>query len=167
MAAAGPDPKPPSNDRLLERIFMSIAIGEQNRLKLLMAQFCSGKPQWISPLSAKSRYRELLEDSLMPTTQSQLAIATLACAICLPNAAAQSPQFANPVRLQAGDHLLGESRLYPSPACYDINGDGRLDVFIGDLMGHVTFALRHQDGSFGNEQKLKDAEGKILDFGNW
>lgn len=82
-------------------------------------------------------------------------------------ASAQGTRFAEPVQVSAGSKLLGKGRLYPSPATYDINGDGRHDVFIGDLIGHITYALRQADGTFGDEQKLKDAKGKVLDFGNW
>lgn len=84
-------------------------------------------------------------------------------------ALAQSDSFAEPVRLRAGNAVLGEGRLFPSPAVHDLNGDGLFDVFIGDLPGRVTFALQQKgDGvTFAEEQKLKDAEGKELDFGNW
>ena len=75
--------------------------------------------------------------------------------------------FAPPVQIKAGKKLLGKGRMYPSPGFHDINGDGLKDVFIGDLRGHITYALRKQDGTFDNEQKLKNARGRIIDFGNW
>lgn len=77
--------------------------------------------------------------------------------------------FALPKQLHAGEALLGKSRLYPSPVAHDIDGDGLADLVVGDLRGHLTYALRLPgDGiRFGNEQQLEDAEGKILDFGNW
>lgn len=78
-----------------------------------------------------------------------------------------APRFAPPVLLKAGDKVIGGTRMYPSPAMYDVNGDGRLDVVIGDLPGRLTFALRRPDGTFADEQKLNDAEGAVLDFGNW
>lgn len=80
-----------------------------------------------------------------------------------------APSFAKPVRLHAGDKLLGTGRLYPSPVAHDINGDKLLDIVVGDLRGHLTFALRQpgEEATYAEEQKLKDAEGKILDFGNW
>lgn len=97
----------------------------------------------------------------------RLTIFALTCATLTSLSFAQGTQFAKPVRINAGDKMLGAGRLYPSPATYDFNNDGLLDIFIGDLRGHITYALRRQDGTFGDEQKLKDAQGKIVDFGNW
>jgi len=92
----------------------------------------------------------------------------LACsATLLSLATGQSAHFADPVILKAGDKACGKGRLYPSPAAYDLDHDGDLDVIVGDLRGHLTFASRRADGSLAAEQKLKDVEGKILDFGNW
>ncbi|MFK7740716.1 MAG: hypothetical protein AB8H80_10365 [Planctomycetota bacterium] len=79
--------------------------------------------------------------------------------------------LAAPVQLTAGDQLLGKGRLYPSPVAHDWNGDGLFDIFVGDLFGHITVAVQQaNDGSmirFDAEQKLKDQNGKVLDFGNW
>jgi hypothetical protein len=98
---------------------------------------------------------------------ADLAAIALICAT-LPSAVfAQGTQFKDPVRLHAGTKMLGMGRMYPSPAAHDINGDGRFDIVIGDLRGHLTFALQQADGTFGAEQKLNDAKGKVLDFGNW
>lgn len=85
-------------------------------------------------------------------------------------AMAQAPTFADPVRLEAGGELLGEGRLFPSPVYQDMNGDGLLDITVGDLVGHITVALRLPgDGPprFGKEKKLEALDGKVLDFGNW
>ena len=83
----------------------------------------------------------------------------------------QSPQFAPPVRLKAGDAFLGEKRLYPSPVLHDLDGDGRIDVVVGDLIGVLTVAPRGNaaDGapSYGPETKVLAADGKPLDFDNW
>jgi len=121
----------------------------------------------------------LPQEAAMQTQRPSPNLLVLTCASLASLAAAQTPQhaqaacdaphtkFAAPVRLQAGDKLLGKGRLYPSPAAHDINGDGRFDIVVGDLRGHLTYALQQQDGTFGDEQKLKATDGKVLDFGNW
>ena len=84
-------------------------------------------------------------------------------------AVAQSPTFAAPVRLKAGDVFLGENRLYPSPVYHDLDGDQCTDIVVGDLRGHLTVAhgVPGKRGTFGAEEKVLGADGQILDFGNW
>ncbi|MEZ6038585.1 MAG: hypothetical protein R3F29_13975 [Planctomycetota bacterium] len=97
----------------------------------------------------------------MKTTKLLLAAACLGAPL--------AAQFADPVLLHAGKKPLGNKRLYPSPTAHDIDGDGRLDYVIGDLPGRLTYALRLPGDAiaFGPEQKLQDAAGAQLDFGNW
>ena len=78
--------------------------------------------------------------------------------------------FATPTRLKAGDSLLGEKRLFPSPVFHDIDGDGLQDIVVGDLIGRMTVALRKPGAgpaTFGAETKLMDVDGKQIDFHNW
>jgi len=77
--------------------------------------------------------------------------------------------FAPPVRLMAGEAFLGEERLFPSPVFHDVNGDGLLDVVVGDLWGRLTVALRKGSDprAYEAETELKAADGKRLDFHNW
>jgi hypothetical protein len=49
---------------------------------------------------------------------------------------------------------------------HDVDGDGRRDIVVGDLMGSVTVALRTDDG-FAAEKPLQDRDGKPLKFHNW
>ncbi len=101
--------------------------------------------------------------------------ATIGCAILFSAyVSAQAPemqvQFAAPKRIQAGDTFLGEGRLYPSPVLHDVDGDKRLDIVVGDLIGKVTVAHRAsgmQAVTFGPEKKLNDRSGKQLRFHNW
>lgn len=88
------------------------------------------------------------------------------------HAPAQAPKasFEAPVRLRAGDAFLGEGRYYPSPVLHDVDGDGKVDVVIGDLLGKVTFGPRLEGGKvlrLGAERPLKDRRGEQLKFHNW
>jgi hypothetical protein len=81
-----------------------------------------------------------------------------------------APTFAPPVRLKAGDKFLGENRLFPSPVYHDLNGDGRADIVVGDLQGHLTVAHRAADAAsalFASEEKVLGADGEIVDLQNW
>jgi hypothetical protein len=101
-----------------------------------------------------------------------LALLSLAASL---QAQAQAPaqpeaKFAPPVRLSAGDKLLGVHRLFPSPVFHDMNGDGLPDLVVGDLVGKITVALRLPGAdprAFAAETELKAADGKLLDFHNW
>jgi len=79
-------------------------------------------------------------------------------------------RFGAPVRLEAGEKLMGARRLYPSPALHDLNGDGLADVVLGDLPGRITAALRVAgDGPprFGPDEPLLAQDGEPLNFHNW
>jgi hypothetical protein len=90
----------------------------------------------------------------------------LSMLVCAAAAAAQSPQWAPPIRLMAGDQFLGGGRLYPSPVWHDLDGDGTADLVVGDLRGHLTVAKRNGKG-YAKEEKVLGADGKIVDLKNW
>ena len=147
-----------------------------NHLRIARSLICS--PQTATPPERVANDRKTPtagSDSLSSRvtmkvatqTLRPLAILALTGAALTSHAISQGVQFKEPVRISAGDKMLGMGRMYPSPAAHDLNGDGRFDIVIGDLRGHLTFSLQNADGTFANEQKLKDASGKILDFGNW
>lgn len=81
--------------------------------------------------------------------------------------AQETPQFDAPERIMAGDKAAGEGRLYPSPALHDFDGDGNLDMIVGDLRGALTITSRDADGNWSEEKPLMSAEGKPIKLSNW
>lgn len=104
-----------------------------------------------------------------------LTLSGLSCALFASPPQDGSPQatginFASPVRLMAGDSFVGANRLYPSPIMRDVDGDGRLDIVVGDLFGAVTYASRDanpQRIGFAAKQSMKDIDGEKINFHNW
>lgn len=84
-------------------------------------------------------------------------------------AVAQTVSWAPPVRLLAGQKMLGQGRLFPSPVYQDLDRDGRLDIVVGDLLGVMTVACRGQDDAitFGDETKVLGADGAPVNLHNW
>jgi len=78
-------------------------------------------------------------------------------------------RFAAPQRIKAGDALLGDERLFPSPVLFDADRDGLPDIVVADLFGKVTFAPRVAGDkvAFGAEKPFPDRDGKPLRFHNW
>ena len=96
--------------------------------------------------------------------------ALLPCQVGVPNSGAAAVRLAAPVQVLAGDSPLGHDRLYPSPVWHDADGDGALDLVVGDLHGRLTVARRLPGGGmpeYAAEQPLPDARGEQVDFGNW
>lgn len=77
-----------------------------------------------------------------------------------------TPAFEAPVRLMAGDAHMGAKRLFPSPVLFDVDGDGKAEMVIGDLIGKLTVSHREGD-TWSAPEPLKGADGKPLKFHNW
>ena len=78
--------------------------------------------------------------------------------------------FAEPVLLSSGAKPMGRGILYPSPHMYDVDGDGRSEILLGDLAGrlHVAEKLPGDDPlAWSESEPLKGADGEILKFHNW
>lgn len=77
--------------------------------------------------------------------------------------------FAAPVRLMVGEKYLGQNRSYPSPVGHDLDGDGRIDLVIGDLPGKLTVATRLASAAMGFavDKPVMAADGAAIKFDNW
>jgi hypothetical protein len=79
-------------------------------------------------------------------------------------------RFKKPVRIMAGEGHLGAEMYYPSPRVHDVNGDGVMDIVLGDLFGSVTLACGKKTDTGVMLEKavpLKGQDGKALKFENW
>ncbi len=80
---------------------------------------------------------------------------------------ASAPLFADPIQLtRDGEPHTGI--YYPSPVLHDLDGDGQVELVIGDLMGRVIYSQRidGQDTGWGPSQAI-EAQGKPLKLDNW
>jgi len=93
----------------------------------------------------------------------------LSSVFLVPLFALQAPEFAPPERIMAGEQFLGYRRMYASPAFHDLNGDGILDVVVGDLPGRATLATGSKGfpRTFSEERPLLATDGEQMDFSNW
>lgn len=91
-----------------------------------------------------------------------------------PQAAREGTQeqatFAAPMRLMAGDAPMGKGRMFPSPALYDLDGDGVAELILGDLIGRLTVCKRQsgdEPRGWTEATDLEGASGEALKFHNW
>lgn len=80
------------------------------------------------------------------------------------------PVFAEPVRLRAGEDMLGNDRYYPSPVLRDLDGDGVAELVVGDLTGRILVSRRLPGDdltAWSAPEPLKKADGEPLRFHNW
>lgn len=82
--------------------------------------------------------------------------------------------FEAPVRLMVGDAPLNTAakKRFPSPAIFDVDGDGQNELIIGELMGRIGVyenlnASGEGDPVWGKSQTLKGAGGEPIRTSNW
>ena len=74
-----------------------------------------------------------------------------------------------PVQLTTDTGPLGHGMLYPSPAMYDIDGDGKAEMIVADLFGNVQMARKAPgaDTHWGALTPLASRKATPLKFSNW
>ncbi len=78
-------------------------------------------------------------------------------------------EFEAPIEVTAGGETF-VGTLYPTPALFDLNGDGENELIVGDLIGYLQVANRESGdiaAGWGKATKMKTADGKELKFDNW
>ena len=91
----------------------------------------------------------------------------LVAALCAPG---DSSVFAAPLRLTAGGVPMGNDQLYPSPILYDVDGNGALEMVVGDLLGNLMVSERlpgDDTTAWSEPEPLEGADGESLEFNNW
>jgi hypothetical protein len=98
--------------------------------------------------------------------------ALIAVALCATPVLAQdgdaSDRFEEPVELLTNGASI-DSVMYPSPTLYDLDGDGKRELVIGDIFGSIHSCIK-SDGktnAWGEMVKLKSVDGKPLQLNNW
>jgi hypothetical protein len=83
-------------------------------------------------------------------------------------------RFASPVRLTVDGKPLNQSvkQMYPSPAMYDVDDDGQLELVVGDIFGRLYVyenqnRSRKGDPVWSKEQALNSRDGKPIKVSNW
>ena len=77
--------------------------------------------------------------------------------------------FAKPVPLMDGKSVLGAELRYPSPALHDLDGDGKLELVVGDLTGrvHIASAAGGASETQWTELTPLQSDSEDLKFNNW
>lgn len=82
--------------------------------------------------------------------------------------------FAAPQMLMVGNQPLNQAarQMYPSPAIYDVDNDGQLELVVGDIFGKLNI-YENENGSakgdpaWSSHQALKSFDGKPIKVSNW
>jgi hypothetical protein len=85
-----------------------------------------------------------------------------------------SDYFEAPLRLMVGDTPLNTSakQMYPSPAVYDVDSEGKVELVVGDIFGSLRVYENENDTGKGDpvwskHVALKTADGDPIKVSNW
>ena len=78
-----------------------------------------------------------------------------------------APRFAAPEALTTEAAAFAKM-YYPSPVLQDLNGDGKVELVLGDLMGNLmqSSAIKGSPLAWSKPEPLKNGEGPIR-LNNW
>jgi hypothetical protein len=99
-----------------------------------------------------------------------IALLLAATAAAFPQAPPRAPAgFAEPVRLKAGDQYVSvEKPGYACPCLYDVDGDGKKDLIVGQFAGGKMKVYRNLgDGKFAEGKWLQAAGNDAEIPGVW
>ena len=88
-------------------------------------------------------------------------------------ALADSATFEDPVRLIVDREPLNAAakQMYPSPAWYDVDNDGKVELVVGDISGSMNVYENTNDGEgdpvWAKHEPLKTANGQNIRVSNW
>ena len=87
------------------------------------------------------------------------------------------PEFVNanfeaPIRLMVGSSPLNTAarQMYPSPAVYDVDHDGKSELIVGDIFGSLNVYENQSDKGdpvWSEHTALKSSNGKAIKVSNW
>ncbi len=95
--------------------------------------------------------------------------AGIVCSLLALTGASVAVEFEDPVRLKAGeDPIKVEGPGYASPCLSDFDGDGKLELLVGQFAnGNIWVYQQNDDGSFAAGEKLK-VNGEVAEVpGVW
>lgn len=81
--------------------------------------------------------------------------------------------FEAPIRLKVGDQFLNDAarQMYPSPAMFDIDRDGQLELVVGDIFGSLNvyenLSDEKSDPIWSSHIPLKLSDGEKVKVSNW
>ena len=81
--------------------------------------------------------------------------------------------FSAPTIVMVGDQPLNTAanKGYPSPAMYDVDGDGKVELVLGDIFGALLVYENENEGSgdpvWSAFEPLKSHDGEEIEVSNW
>jgi len=111
-----------------------------------------------------------LTPSLFAQDEGEKAAPASAAAVTLPT----SEHFMAPRMVMLGDEPLNSStnQMYPSPAIYDIDGDGKPNLVVGDIRGRLFYYANQNQSGTGEPVwtapiQLTQHDGEAVSVPNW